>query len=136
MVDQLLDLVGGFDIGPVALLDILLTALLIYGLVSLIRGTRAVRLIIGVSVLYAIYVAAQAFGLQLLTQIMQAGAVVGLLAIVVVFQPELRRALERIGRVGSLGWLLAPTAHRSVERVAGVVARSAASLAAQRIWAR
>lgn len=133
MVDQLLDLVVGFDIGPVALLDILLTALLIYGLVSLIRGTRAVRLIIGVSVLYAIYVVAQTLGLQLLTQIMQAGAVVGLLAIVVVFQPELRRALERIGRVGSLGWLLAPTALRSVERVATVVARSAASLSAQRL---
>jgi diadenylate cyclase len=133
MVDQLIDLVMGFEIQPVALLDILLTALLIYGLVSLIRGTRAVRLIVGVSVLYAIFVVAQTLGLQLLTQIMQAGAVVGLLAIVVVFQPELRRALERIGRVGSLGWLLAPTAQRSVERVATVVARSAASLSAQRL---
>lgn len=133
MVDQLLQLVGGFDIQPVAILDILLTALLIYGLVSLIRGTRAVRLIIGVSVLYAIYVVAQTLGMQLLTQIMQAGAVVGLLALVVVFQPELRRALERIGRVGSLGWLLAPSAQRSVERVAAVVARSAASLSAQRL---
>jgi diadenylate cyclase len=133
MVDQLLQLVGGFDIQPVAILDILLTALLIYGLVSLIRGTRAVRLIIGVSVLYAIYVVAQTLGLQLLTQIMQAGAVVGLLAVVVVFQPELRRALERIGRVGSLGWLFAPTAQRSVARVATVVARSAANLAAQRL---
>ena len=40
-----------------------------------------------------------------MTQILQAGAVVGLFALVVVFQPELRRALERIGRVGSFGWL-------------------------------
>jgi diadenylate cyclase len=134
-MDQLLELAGGFEVQPVALLDIALTALLIYGLFSLIRGTRAVRLVIGVTVLYAIYVAAQAFGLQLLSQILQAGAVVGLLAVVVVFQPELRRALERIGRVGSLSWLVAPSAHRSVERVAGIVARSAASLAAQRIGA-
>jgi diadenylate cyclase len=134
-MDQLLETVGGFEVQPVALLDIALTALLIYGLFSLIRGTRAVRLVIGVTVLYAIYVAAQAFGLQLLSQILQAGAVVGLLAVVVVFQPELRRGLERIGRVGSLSWLVAPTAHRSVERVAGVVARSAATLAAQRIGA-
>lgn len=36
---------------------------------------------------------------------MQTGAVVGLLALVVVFQPELRRALERIGRFGSFGWV-------------------------------
>jgi diadenylate cyclase len=125
MIDQLVELVRGFVVQPVALLDIALTALLVYGLLSLIRGTRAVRLVIGVTILYGIYVVAQILGLQLLTQIMQAGAVVGLIALVVVFQPELRRGLERIGRVGSLGWLLAPGTHRSFERVARVIAQSA-----------
>jgi diadenylate cyclase len=134
-MDQLLQLVKGFAVQPVALLDIALTALLIYGLFSLIRGTRAVRLVIGVTVLYAIYVIAQVLGLQLLSQILQAGAVVGLLALVVVFQPELRRALERIGRVGSMGWLLAPGARRAAERVAAIIARSAISLGAERIGA-
>jgi diadenylate cyclase len=136
MFDQLLELVRGFEVQlPIAFLDIALTSLLIYGLFSLIRGTRAVRLVVGVTVLYAIYVAAQALGLQLLSQILQAGAVVGLFALVVVFQPELRRALERIGRFGSLGWILAPAAHRSVERVAGVVARASAILSADKIGA-
>ena len=88
------------------LVDIGITALLIYWLFSLIRGTRAVRLVIGVSVLIVVYVLAVAFGLELLTRILQGGAVVGLFALVVIFQPEIRRALERIGRVGSLGWLL------------------------------
>ena len=134
-MDQLLQLVKGFEVQPVALLDIALTALLIYGLFSLIRGTRAVRLVIGVTVLYAIYVIAQALGLQLLSQILQAGAVVGLLALVVVFQPELRRALERIGRVGSLGWLVAPGARRAAERVAAIIARGAISLGAEKIGA-
>jgi diadenylate cyclase len=135
MVDELLDLINSFlvEIQPIAFLDIFLTALLIYGLFSLIRGTRAVRLVIGVTVVYVIYVLAQALGLQLLSTILQAGAVVGLLALVVVFQPELRRGLERIGRVGSLGWLVTPGAHRAVEQVATVVARSAAVLGAQRI---
>src|SRR5829696_6596349 len=124
MFDQLLELVRGFEVQlPIAFLDIALTSLLIYGLFSVIRGTRAVRLVIGVTVLYAIYIAAQTLGLTLLSTIMQAGAVVGLLALVVVFQPELRRALERIGRVGSLGWVVAPAAHRSAERVATVLAR-------------
>ncbi|HLB45297.1 MAG TPA: diadenylate cyclase CdaA [Candidatus Limnocylindrales bacterium] len=132
-MDQLLDLVKGVQ--PVALLDIGLTALLIYGLFSLIRGTRAVRLVIGVTVLYVIYVVAQALGLQLLSQILQAGAVVGLLALVVVFQPELRRGLERIGRVGSLGWLLAPGARRAVEKVAALTARAATNMGAQKIGA-
>ena len=90
------------------LVDIGITALLIYWLFSLIRGTRAVRLVIGVSVLFVVYVLAVAFGLELLTRILQGGAVVGLFALVVIFQPEIRRALERIGRVGSFGWMLSP----------------------------
>src|SRR2546423_2090740 len=88
------------------LVDIGITALLIYWLFSLIRGTRAVRLVLGVSVLLALYVLAQWLELRLVTQILQTGAVVGLFAFVVVFQPELRRGLERIGRVGSFAWLI------------------------------
>ncbi len=109
------------------LLDIGITALLIYWLFSLIRGTRAVRLVIGVSVLFVVYFAAQALTLRLLTQILQAGAVVGLFALVVVFQPELRRALERIGRVGSLAWLF-PGENSAAESVATDVARAASLL--------
>jgi diadenylate cyclase len=113
-----------------ALVDIGITALLIYWLFSLIRGTRAVSLVIGVTVLFAVYAAARFFGLQLLTQILQAGAVVGLFALVVVFQPELRRALERIGRVGSFNWLLSPAEQRAVEHVADEVAHASALLSA------
>ena len=112
------------------LVDIGITALLIYWLFSLIRGTRAVRLVIGVSVLFVVYVMAVAFGLELLTRIMQGGAVVGLFALVVIFQPEIRRALERIGRVGSLGWVLSPADSRAVDHVAEEVARAAAELSA------
>jgi diadenylate cyclase len=111
-----------------SLIDIGITALLIYWLFSLIRGTRAVSLVIGVSVLFAVYAAARAFDLRLLTQILQTLAVVGLFALVVVFQPELRRALERIGRVGSFNWLLSPGDSRSVEHVADEVARAATLL--------
>jgi diadenylate cyclase len=110
--------------------DIGITALLIYWLFSLIRGTRAVRLMIGVTVLFLVYVLAVAFDLVLLTRIMQGGAVAGLFALVVIFQPELRRALERIGRVGSLGWLLSPAESRGVVHVSTEVARAAAGLSA------
>src|ERR671916_2592668 len=124
-MNEIRQLIETLQISPISLLDILLTALLIYGLFSLIRGTRAVRLLIGVTTLYAIYVLAQVLGLPLLSQILQAGAVVGLLALVVVFQPELRRALERIGRVGSFNWLFSPAEQRAVERVADEGARAA-----------
>jgi len=129
---QLSDLLSSVEITPTTIIDIALTALLIYGLFSLIRDTRAVRLVIGVTLVYGVYVAAQFFGLQLLSQILQAGAVVGLFALVVVFQPELRRALERLGRVGSMGWLLSPGQQGVAERVAAEVALAATGLAADR----
>ncbi len=110
------------------LLDIAITALFIYWLFSLIRGTRAVTLVIGVSILLGVYALAQFLQLRLFTQILQAGAVVGLFALVVVFQPELRRGLERIGRVGTFGWLLAPSEQRTIEHVAGEVAKAAGQL--------
>ena len=113
-----------------SIVDIGITALLIYWLFKLIRGTRAVRLVIGVSVLVIFYGLAVAFDLRLLTQIMQAGAVVGVFALVVVFQPELRRALERIGRVGSFGWLLSPAEFAGRRPRLDEVARAAAELSA------
>ena len=125
LLESILDTVA-----PETVLDIGLTALLIYWLFSLIRGTSAVRLVIGVSVLFAVYFAARLLALRLLIQIMETGAVVGLFALVVVFQPELRRALDRIGRVGSLGWLVSPES-RSAEVVATEVSRAAAVLSAE-----
>jgi diadenylate cyclase len=123
------------QIGPTTLLDIGVTALFIYGLFSLIRGTRAVRLVIGVSVLIVIYVVAQALDLRLFTQILQTGAVVGLFALVVIFQPELRRALEQIGRVGSFAWLFSAPDERATEHTAAEIARAAAALSAESVGA-
>jgi diadenylate cyclase len=108
--------------------DIAITALLIYWLFSLIRGTRAVRLVVGVCLLFLVYGAAIAFDLRLLTLILQTGAYVGLFALVVVFQPELRRALDRIGRLGSLGWLISPAEQSRIAHVATEVASAAARL--------
>src|SRR3954465_8812588 len=110
------------------LLDIAITALFIYWLFSLIRGTRAVTLVIGVSMLLGVYALALFLQLRLFTQLLQTGAVVGVFALVVVFQPELRRALERIGRAGSLSWLLAPSEERRIQHVAAEVSKAAGIL--------
>ena len=118
------------QVRPTTILDIGITALLIYWLFSLIRGTSAVRLVIGVTVLFVVYFAARVLSLRLLTQILETGAVVGLFALVVVFQPELRRALDRIGRVGSLAWLMSPE-DKVADVVSTEVARAAATLSAE-----
>jgi diadenylate cyclase len=120
------------QIDPSDIADIAITALLIYWLFSLIRGTRAVRLVLGVCFLFLVYGAALAFDLRLLILILQTGAYVGLFALVVIFQPELRRALDRIGRLGSIGWLISPPEQTAVTHVAAQVAAAAARLSAQK----
>jgi diadenylate cyclase len=129
MLDQVREFLGSLDIGLPTIVDVGLTALLIYWFFILIRGTRALRLVFGLIILYFLYVAAQFLGLQLLSQILQTGAVIGLLAVVVIFQPELRRALDRIGRMGTLRWL-APTPAGVVEHIATEIAGAAGALGA------
>jgi diadenylate cyclase len=133
-MDLLSDLAVDLRVEPRALLDILLTAVLIYLVLRLIQGTRAVRLAIGATIVYAVYVLALELELRLLSGILQTGAVVGLVALVVVFQPELRRALDRLGRVGSWGWL-GGSDTSGYQRIAGILAASAAKLSRRRTGA-
>jgi diadenylate cyclase len=115
-----------------SVLDILLVAIVIYWLFILIRGTRAVRIVIGLSILYLVYLGAQVAQLRLLSTLLQTGAVVGLFAIVVVFQPELRRALEQIGRFGSVNRFFVSNDVAAAERVAREISRAARLLAGSR----
>jgi diadenylate cyclase len=115
-----------------SLVDILLVAFVIYWIFILIRGTRAVRIVIGLSILYLIYLVAQAAQLRLLSTLLQTGAVVGLFAIVVVFQPELRRALEQIGRFGSFNRFFVSSDVSAAENVAREISRAARLLAGSR----
>ncbi len=133
-MDLLSDLAVDLRVDPRALLDILLTAVLIYLVLRLIKGTRAVRLAIGATIVYAVYVVALELDLRLLSGILQTGAVVGLVALVVVFQPELRRALDRLGRVGSWAWL-GDSDSSGYQRLAGLLATSAAKLSRRRTGA-
>ena len=124
MQELLQSILGQVSLSTV--LDIAITAVLIYWLFSLIRGTQAVRLVVGVTILILVYVLAEALGLRLLRQVLEQGAVVALFALVVVFQPELRRALDRIGRVGSFAWLHTGAEMRTIERVSDEVASAVA----------
>ena len=118
-----------------SIVDILVVAILIYWLFVLIRGTRAVRILIGLSIVSVVYLAAQALDLALLSTLLQAGAVVGLFAVVVVFRPELRRGLEQIGRMGSLNRLFVSSEVSAADAVAREVSRAARLLAGSRYGA-
>lgn len=110
-------------------LDVLIVAVFIYYLLVLIRGTRAVQLLIGVFVLVVVYGIAVVLKLRLTQFVLQNIFVFGLIALAVVFQPELRRVLGQIGQLGPLNRLLAPLPEEEVDRVVDELVRAALLLA-------
>ncbi|SDN85331.1 diadenylate cyclase CdaA [Alkalicoccus daliensis] len=84
--------------GLAVIVDISLVAFVIYKLIMIIRGTRAVQLVKGITVILAVWFLSGYLGLNTLQWIMQQAVTYGLLAIIIIFQPELRRALEQLGR--------------------------------------
>lgn len=81
--------------------DILLVTIIIFGVLMLIRGTRAVQVLRGLLVLAVIiFFLAQIFELRAFSWLVDNMLPVLLIAIPVIFQPELRRALEQLGLVG------------------------------------
>jgi len=87
-------------LGIADVIDIIATSILIYYLILLIRGTRAVQILLGFFVLLGLLGLANVLHLFLLRTILQLIVVAVAVAIPIVFQPELRRALEQIGRGG------------------------------------
>jgi diadenylate cyclase len=86
-----------------AALDIVIVAILIYQFLMIIRGRRAVHVLLGLGVLGIIYVAALWAKLELLRTILATLAPYTAIALIVMFQSELRRALARLGRKPFLG---------------------------------
>lgn len=80
------------------IIDILLVTYVIYKLIMIIRGTRAVQLVKGITVILIVWFISGFFGLRTLEFIMSQTLTYGLLAIIIIFQPELRRGLEQLGR--------------------------------------
>lgn len=80
------------------LVDILIVAFLIYEVILLVRQTHAMQLAKGIVVLIVAFFASDFIGLRTVKYFIENIMQVGFLALVVVFQPELRRALEQMGR--------------------------------------
>lgn len=87
-------------VGIPDVIDIIATSILVYYVLLLIRGTRAVQILIGILVLLGLLGIATLFHLYLLGTILRLLVVGAAVTIPIVFQPELRRALEQLGRGG------------------------------------
>jgi uncharacterized protein (TIGR00159 family) len=77
--------------------DIGIVAFLVYSLIELIRGTRAARMLVGLSVLVAIYLSSRLFDLYTLNWILDNFLSSVLLVLVIIFQDDIRRALVQVG---------------------------------------
>jgi diadenylate cyclase len=98
---DILWVLGRFD--RVALLDVLLVTLVFYWLLFLLRGTQAVQLLRGIIILVLLIgLLSTIRELRAFGWLVRSAVPALLVSIPVIFQPELRRALERLGRTGSL----------------------------------
>src|SRR5690606_22015732 len=78
--------------------DVLLVSIIIYYIYSLIKGTIAVNILLGVFLFYGIYLVVKQLEMRLLTEIFGGFISVGSIALIVVFQQEIRRFLLHIGK--------------------------------------
>jgi uncharacterized protein (TIGR00159 family) len=120
--------------GVSAVLDIVIVAIVLYWLLSLIAGTSAATLVRGILILLTLgFVLSNAFNLTMLQFLLRNSIPALIFAIPVLFQPEIRRALEQLGRAGSL--IPRTTVVSSNTRAAEVIARAAQQLAERRFGA-
>ncbi len=113
------------------LLDIVLVAFIIYRIILLIKGTRALQMLIGLAVLLIVYVASQVGGLYTLNWILNNFLSSIILVIVVIFQNDIRRALMHVGR----NPFFADLSFREETQVIDELCRACATLAQKQLGA-
>jgi diadenylate cyclase len=123
------------NVGWRDIIDVLIVAFILYQLLKLIRGTQAAQLVVGLVVLLFIGFAAGQLHLRLLDWVFSNGGQAILIAAVILFQPELRRALDQVGRLSPVRAILAPHGAVGVVRVVEEVMRAAVTLSEKRTGA-
>ena len=88
------------------IIEIILIAMIIYQMIRWLQGTRAWILVRGILVIFIVTVVATIFELTTILWIITNAINVGIIAIIIIFQPELRRGLETLGRGSTLYNLL------------------------------
>lgn len=118
---------------PLSLLDIVLVAITIYYVLRLLRGTRAIQLIKGLLVLGVLIVFAGGLKLAAFNWLLRQALLPGVIALIILFQPELRLALEQIGRGHILGAGLTSLRREQITRLVDELVQSASQLSRERI---
>lgn len=88
---------GFIDITLVDIIDIWLVALILFQIYRLTRGTNALRIVVGILIVYLLWVVVRGLNMELLSMILGQIIGVGVIALIVVFQQEIRRFLLLLG---------------------------------------
>ncbi|AKG36469.1 diadenylate cyclase CdaA [Paenibacillus durus] len=115
------------------IIDILIVSYIIYKVLNMVRGTRAIQLLKGILVLIVIWAFSTLFDLYTLKWLMNQMFTFGVLAVFIIFQPELRRGLEQLGRGKFFG--RAAENDEEVSKLIGEVIKAVNYLARRRIGA-
>lgn len=110
-------------------IDILIVAVILYYLINLIRETRAMQLVKGIIFLFAVFFLSQWLRLNALNYILGGVMQIGAFALVVLFQPELRNLLERMGRFNVGNILSVGTSEEDILKVIESVSIAAEHMA-------
>jgi diadenylate cyclase len=95
-----IDLFGFLPFGFLDLIDILLVSFILFKLYQLVKGTIAIRIFFGVLSIYILWLTVTALEMELMGQIFRQFINVGFIALIIVFQQEIRRFLLAIGNSG------------------------------------
>src|SRR6187402_1685949 len=90
--------IGFLEVGWVDFIDVALVSVLLYQVYKLIRGSLAVNIFLGILAVYLVYLIVRAAQMELLATILGQFMGVGVIAMIIIFQPELRKFLLLIGR--------------------------------------
>ena len=123
------------NIGIRDILDIGLVTFVFYKVFMLIRGTRAKQLVKGIVLLLIITQLAEWFKLNTINWILTNTLQVGFIALVIVFQPELRRALEYLGRTSMFSFANIEKDTTNSDKIIKEIISACASLSRQKIGA-
>lgn len=92
-----MDAINFLDLRFLDILDIVLVALLLFYIFKLIRGTAAINIFIGIAIIYLIWKLTQVFEMELLSDILGKFLGGGFIALIIVFQQEIRKFLLMVG---------------------------------------
>ncbi len=130
MLDEGFNIINLLRIG----VDIALVWYVLYKLIMVIRGTKAIQLLKGIFVVVVVWILSSVFNLHTIQWLTNQAILWGFLVIIILFQPELRRALEQLGR-GSIFTRSGKSEEEVMEKTINSIVTSCEYMAKRRIGA-